>query len=784
MTDIPAKTVVSAHSRFRFLNQPLAVKGLIVIALPLACLLIALGSVFLADRESRKAENYVRVTFAIQQDILELHALLAEGASGVRGYLLTRDETFLAPYKKAVTELPAVFAAMRPLIIDAEQLERLNRMEPLVDKKLKGLASLMQGSVSNNQIPEALRQTLIANKAFLDELRLQIAEMRLREDALLAQRTAKADEIRALSQRITLLGAIAGVIGCIGAIVLMSKGIVRRVDRLKQAASRLAQGQSLRLAEHATDEIGELSSALEEASRLLTAREEALRESEERFRLLVDGVHDYGIFGLDADGTVVSWNAGAERIKGYRADEIIGQHFSRFYPLEHRDTRPLQEMAQAAAFGRVEDEGWRLRKDGSRFWANVVMTALRDKQGQLRGFSKITRDVTDRKRTEEALLTARRDAERASQAKSEFLSRMSHELRTPLNSVLGFAQILDMDIEDRDMRESLAQILRAGRHLLSLIDEVLDIARIEAGRMELLIEPVGLDDIVTEAIALAAPLAEPKQLTIRVEMEAAGQTIVAVDRRRFLQVLLNLLSNAVKFNRDGGEIRLSAQLLTNTMIAIDIADTGCGIADVDRDRLFKPFERLGADRNATTGTGLGLALSVNLMQAMDGDLFLTESDATGSVFSIHIPVSHAPYAVAEVVKTDEKRAVASGPTGKATVLCIEDNLVNLNLIENLVRRRLKTRIIPAMLGGLGLTLAFEHRPDLVLLDVDLPDMNGLSVLAALRSDPRTQTTPVVVISADATEKTRMLAMEKGATHYMTKPLDVRRLMKTLDEVLT
>ncbi|MVA78096.1 PAS domain S-box protein [Agrobacterium vitis] len=784
MTDIPAKTVVSAHNRFRFLNQPLAVKGLIVIALPLACLLIALGSVFLADRESRKAENYVRVTFAIQQNILELHALLAEGASGVRGYLLTRDETFLAPYTKAVTELPAVFAAMRPLIIDAEQLERLNRMEPLVDKKLKGLALLMQGSVSNNQIPETLRQTLIANKAFLDELRLQIAEMRLREDVLLAQRTAKADDIRALSQRITLLGAIAGVLGCIGAIVLMSKGIVRRVDRLKLAASRLAQGQSLRLAEHATDEIGELSSALEEASRLLTAREEALRESEERFRLLVDGVHDYGIFGLDTEGNVVSWNAGAERIKGYRADEIIGQHFSRFYPPDHRDTLPLQEMAQAAAFGRVEDEGWRLRKDGSRFWANVVMTALRDKQGQLRGFSKITRDVTDRKRTEEALLTARRDAERASQAKSEFLSRMSHELRTPLNSVLGFAQILDMDIEDREMRESLAQILRAGRHLLSLIDEVLDIARIEAGRMELLIEPVGLDDIVTEAIALAAPLAEPKQLTIRVDMEATGQTIVAVDRRRFLQVLLNLLSNAVKFNRDGGEIRLSTHRVTENIIAVDITDTGCGIADMDRDRLFKPFERLGTDRNATTGTGLGLALSLNLMRAMDGDLFLTESGATGSVFSIHIPVSHAPYAVTESVKTDEKRSMASGATGKATVLCIEDNLVNLNLIENLVRRRLKTRIIPAMLGGLGLTLAFEHRPDLILLDVDLPDMNGLSVLAALRADSRTQTTPVVVISADATEKTRMMAMEKGATQYLTKPLDVRRLMKTLDEALT
>jgi PAS domain S-box-containing protein len=784
-----AATSLPPARRLRFLDQPIAIKGLIVIALPLACLLLALGSVFLADRESRKAENYVRVTFAIQSDILELHALLAEGASGVRGYLLTGDRAFLAPYEKALAELPGVFAAMRPLITDDGQRQRLDRMEPLVRQKLAGLDALMRSAgLPEAAMAEDVRRTLVDNKAVLDELRQQIEVMRAREDALLAERTASADEIRNRSQTITLLGALIGIIGCIGAIVLMSKGIVRRVDLLKSAAHRLARGLPLAPMQPATDEIGELSQALDEASHLLKAREEALRESEERFRLLVDGVHDYGIFGLDAEGHVVSWNAGAERIKGYRADEIIGRHFANFYPPEHRDSLPAQEMAQAASFGRVEDEGWRLRKDGTRFWANVVMTALRDEEGRLRGFSKITRDVTDRKRTEEALLAARLEAERASQAKSEFLSRMSHELRTPLNSILGFAQILEMDIDDKDMQESLAHVLRAGRHLLSLIDEVLDIARIEAGRMELFIEPVAAGEVLAEAVSLAQPLAEARDITIRVEPSSLSERNLSIDRRRFLQVLLNLLQNAVKFNRDSGHIVISLRSETPAHLAIDIADTGAGIQPADRDRLFRPFDRLGIDQTGTAGTGLGLALSRHLMEAMEGELALRASSPAGSVFSLLVPIARDDAAITRTPATDTPVPVLRSDVlrtvqDKSLVLCIEDNLVNLNLIENVVTRRCSARVIPAMLGGLGLTLAFEHRPDVILLDIDLPDMGGLDVLQRLRSDRRTRTTPVIVISADATEKTRALAMEGGATRYLTKPLDIRRFMQTLDEVL-
>ncbi|MBB3609772.1 PAS domain S-box protein [Rhizobium sp. BK602] len=776
-------TIDKAGPSARFLDQPLARKGLIVIALPLICLLIALGSVFLADQESRRAENYVRVTFAIQSDILELHALLAEGASGVRGYLLTGDDAFLAPFEKANAELPGVFARMRPLITDSEQRTRLDGIEPLVFQKLAGLNDLLEKGRRNNQMIDGeMRQTLVDNKVVLDELRSRIQQMREREDRLLEERTKQADFIRDRAQWITIIGAIFGLVGCVVAIILMSNGIVRRVASLQKAARLLATGQPLTISEHARDELGTLSRALQEASLLLKERERALRESEERFRLLVDGVHDYGIFGLDQKGRVVSWNAGAERIKGYSAEEIIGQHFSRFYPPEVRDTLPSQELERAEADGRVEDEGWRVRKDGSRFWANVVVTALHDESGNPRGFSKITRDITDRKRNEEELLSARHKAEQASEARSAFHSRLSHEFRTPLNSILGFAQILEMDVTEPEMQASLAQILRAGRHLLSLLDDLLDLARIDAGRMELYIETLDAGEVIGEAVDLARPLAASRNVGIAVEIGPVDGVAVTVDRRRFLQVLLNLLSNAIKFNREHGMLRVSARLPDSDTLAIDISDNGFGIAEGRKEHLFQPFERLGADSNATSGTGLGLALSKNLMEAMGGRLELASSDAEGSTFTVLAPAAPRAAVTSRPAIAETPDRPASKP-GLDLVLCIEDNLASLNLIENVLTRHCAAKVIPAMLGSLGLTLAREHRPDLILLDIDLPDIGGLEVLKSLKADGQMRNIPVIVITADATETTRQRAQQEGATRVLTKPLDIRQFLQLLDEVM-
>ncbi len=364
---------------------------------------------------------------------------------------------------------------------------------------------------------------LATNKQVLDAVRGEIEAMQARERELLAARQDRLDGVRRNGLIATGVLTLAGLVGSFFAVFLFSSGIVRRVQRLESDAVLLAQGEALDERNAEGDEIGSLAGRMVDASRLLRAREQALREGEERFRLVIEGVRDYGIFALNPDGHVISWNTGAQRIKGWTGDEALGRHFSMFYPGDDAGERSMRNLADAVRDGRTEDEGWRVRKDGSRFWANVVITALHDETGALRGFSKVTRDITERRRAQEALELARQEAVQASAAKSLFLSRMSHELRTPLNAILGFAQLLELERDHAGQadRASIQQILRAGRHLLALIDEVLDIARIEAGKLGLSIAPTSVETVIAEAIGLSLPEAEARHITISSDIKRA-----------------------------------------------------------------------------------------------------------------------------------------------------------------------------------------------------------------------------------------------------------------------
>ena len=278
-------------------------------------------------------------------------------------------------------------------------------------------------------------------------------------------------------------------------------------------------------------------------------------------------------------------------------------------------------LQRARENGSAEDEGWRVRKDGSRFWANVVITALRDEEGKLRGFAKVTRDMTERRRSEEALKAAREEAEQASRAKSEFLSRTSHELRTPLNAILGFGQLLEIDEDDfaSNHREAIGQITKAGRHLLSLINDLLDIASIEAGSSDLKIETLDLGVLLEEAYALAKPIVAAANLAFELD-RASGDLPVRADGRRVTQIILNLVSNAAKYNRDGTFLRLACRA-NGTEVQVMVEDDGPGISEAEAKRLFTPFDRLGQqDRAKIEGTGLGLALSKSLAESMGGKI--------------------------------------------------------------------------------------------------------------------------------------------------------------------
>lgn len=620
-------------------DQPLAVKGLVVVALPLAVLLTALITLHLSARAEARAEADVRAAFAIQRDIHQVHALLAEAASGVRGYLISREDRFLAPYREAEARLPATLARLDGQIRDPEIRRRFEIVRGLAGRKREGLSDLLAGAAAGGDDGARVQVGLDANKAVLDALRVEIDAMQAREATLLNQRLERADRVRARSLTLTALCAGLGILGSLGAVYLFTVGIVGRVRRLERNAGLLERGEPLEPLPEEADELGRLARRMDEAGRLLRAREQALKDSEERFRLVVEGVRDYGIFALDPQGRVVSWNTGAERIKGWSAEEILGRHFSTFYPDDTRPTLPGRMLARAEADGRAEDEGWRLRKDGTLFWANVVITALRDDTGRLRGFSKVTRDITDRRRAEEALRAAEAAAVTANAAKSAFLSRTSHELQTPLGAILGFAQLLDMDRATLapDQVAAVEQIRSAGHHLVALIDDVLDISSIESGQLALDVQPLDLSSVIDEALGLLQGEIEARDLTVHRTTVPPGR--IRGDRRRMLQVLLNLLSNAAKYNRRGGRIELDVRMTRDTM-TVDIQDQGQGLAASDADRVFSPFDRLGQERlGRAKGTGLGLALSRQLVEAMGGAIGYgpRRDGGAGTLFWVHLP---------------------------------------------------------------------------------------------------------------------------------------------------
>jgi PAS domain S-box-containing protein len=677
-----------------------------------------------------------------------------------------------------------------------------------------------------------------------------------------------------------------------------------------------------------------------------------VKASEERFRLLMDGVKDYAIVMLDPDGRVVSWNEGAKRVNGYQAHEIIGKHFSLFHPEDDRDeSRTGKIMETATSTGRFEEEGWRVRQDGTRFWANVVFTALHDELEHLRGFSKVTRDVTARweaeenlrrtndeleerverrtaevnhinaalqaeivehqnaeaeirmqntlleaqgeaaiegilvvsgqgdilsfnkrfgemwgmppavlesrdgsaffrealrkvvdakkletkalalykdegmsaqdeivlengsifdyyssplkgsdgmyygrvwffrdvteaRRSAEALSLAKDEAERANAAKSEFLSRMSHELRTPMNAILGFGQILEWDDLTEDQRQSVDQILKGGRHLLGLINEVLEISRIEAGHASLSLEPVSLRVVLQEAMDLVQPLAAQGSVTMDDAAIGSCAHIVMADQQRLKQVILNLLSNAIKYNRAEGRVSISCQEREGGRLRLSIRDTGNGISPENLGKLFVPFERLGAEYTAVEGNGIGLSLSRQLMTLMGGEIGVDSVVGEGSTFWIELELgAEAAHSTLSDQTVEMGYGVLNQREEKPTILYIEDNLSNLKLVESILRRYFHIELLSSMQGSIGLQLARQHHPDLILLDLHLPDIMGDKVLAQLLEDEETKDIPVIMLSADATERQVQRLMEIGATNYLTKPLDVNRFLAVLEENL-
>jgi signal transduction histidine kinase len=595
-------------------HWPLVWKGGLVIATSTVLFLAVAVTSYTLERNTAAATADMLRSVQLQGEIQRLHVLLAEAATGVRGYLLTGRDDFLTPYRTASEQLPGTLASLNAKVRDPEQIERLQRVLPLVQSKLDSL-DRMRGQ--RNASSAELQQHLLDSKQILDQLRAEIGAMNQREAVLVAQRTLALQQATNRNLWTTVTVIPVGLAGTL-ATLLFIIGLVRRVRLTAENAERLTLDLPLAPAPAATDELGQLAGRLHQASMLLAGRASA---------------------------------------------------------------------------------------------------------GQA-----------------------------ASSAKTEFLARTSHELRTPLNAILGYAQLLEADCGEPRDRERAAQIRVAGQHLLSLINEVLDIGRIEAGQLTLPCVPVTVAPLAAEALALVLPQANQRAVELR-QAEVAPSCAVMADRQRLLQVMLNVLSNAVKYSASGSAISISCSA-EDGMTAIHIDDGGPGIAASLRHRLFAPFDRLGAERSKTEGVGLGLAVSKALMQAMQGDIRHVALPGSGSRFTLTLPAATSVSAPAGEAapdgspqpgqqagqqtgqQSDQQNAPVQQPapsTASHHVLCIEDDGATRALIAALVQRRPQWRLSIAFDLAGGMAVAQQLPPDLILLAAGLAkgadDADALAAVA-------------------------------------------------------
>jgi signal transduction histidine kinase/AmiR/NasT family two-component response regulator len=510
---------------------------------------------------------------------------------------------------------------------------------------------------------------------------------------------------------------------------------------------------------------------------------------------------NFSIIATDEKGIIQLFNIGAERMLGYMAAEVV----NKISPSDIHDPREVMARAQALslelatpiapgfealafkASRGIEDiyDLTYICKDGSRFPAIVSITALRDDYGDIIGYLLIGTDNSVRKRVESELIEAMAAAEKANLAKSDFLSSMSHELRTPLNAILGFAQLMESGSPPPtpSQKRNLEQILKAGWYLLELINEILDLALIESGKVTLSEEPVSLIEVMLECRTMIEPQAQKRGIDMtfpRFEIPC----FVKADRTRVKQVLINLLFNAIKYNKPGGVVAVECSLSSPDLIRISVRDTGAGLAPEQLAQLFQPFNRLGKETGAEEGTGIGLVVTKRLVELMGGAIGADSVVGAGSVFWIELSLTTAPQlAVRDAERAALARPRVPGGTPLRTLLYVEDNPANLELVEQLVARRPDLRLLSAADGNLGIEFARACQPQVILMDINLPGISGIEAMKILRADPSTAHIPIIALSANAVPRDIDKAIEAGFFSYLTKPIKVNEFMDTLDVAL-
>ena len=511
--------------------------------------------------------------------------------------------------------------------------------------------------------------------------------------------------------------------------------------------------------------------------------ESALRESEQRFRNIFDHA-PIGIVYADLAGRVRDANPRLRELIGYDTDSLAERSIVDLtYPDDRADDTLAMGRLLRGEVTEVQRNTRLQHRDGTVLWVRMNWRVLRNPHGEPQRLVAVVEDITEQLRFQEAE-RGRQLAESANRAKSDFLSRMSHELRTPLNAMLGFAQLLDLDRQPRlatHQQGWVGQILQAGWHLLEMINDTLDLSRIEAGMLRLVLVPVALEPLVAHCVAMVGSAAQQRGITLQVHI-ADDASHALGDETRLKQVMLNLLSNAVKYNVAGGRVVVRSRRLDAQTLEIRVLDTGLGLDDAQMAELFQPFNRLGREHSDTEGTGIGLVISRRLAELMGGTLDAESVPGEGATFVLRLPLARLPA---------PKPGISPAPADDSdryryrhrTVHYVEDNETNVEVMRGILAQRPQVTLEVSTLGLDGLTAIRSHRPDLILLDMHLPDVDGLELLRQLQRDPACADIPIVVVSADATPTRIAEALAAGARHYLTKPLNLASFLGVLDDML-
>jgi len=687
--------------------------------------------------------------------------------------------------------------------------KKIQLMQIIYPRLTRGLGATTNATTSRSELEVAMESRAVASLLVVTQEVIDIGHELIRGNQEQAKSAFWSLQV-VIGLVILAMGTLIGFVW-----LLVSRRILRPLRIFEQGTKQLAAGNythRLKLTRH--DEIGDLALSFDamvvrveiaaldlekhrdsladvvhaRTNELLKAKDVAETLSEYA-RSLIEASLD-PLVTISAQGKITDVNDASVQATGVPRDQLIGTDFSNYF------TEPDQARIgyqKVFSVGLVRDYPLAIRHTTGRIMDVLYNAAVyRDVKGNVLGVFAAARDITERKFMDQALLEknvelerAKAVAEKANLGKSEFLSSMSHELRTPLNAILGFAQLMESDSPEPTPKQkrSLVQILNAGWYLLELINEILDLAQIESGKITLSLEPVSLVEVMNECRAMVEPQVSQRAIDLMF-LPLESDHFVEVDRTRMKQVLINLLSNAIKYNNPGGTVTLACTLMTQDSIRISIQDTGVGLTQDQLAQLFQPFNRLGKEFGPEEGTGIGLVVTKRLVELMGGTIGVDSTVGEGTVFWIDLRLATAPPLASQYVAqtTLAQPQVLDGTTLR-TLLYVEDNPANLVLIEELVARRSDLRMLSAADGHLGIEFARAHQPDVILMDINLPGLSGIEAMKILRSDPLTAHIPIIALSANALPSDIANGLAAGFLSYLTKPIKLAEFVDTLDLAL-